>query len=94
MANSAQISTVVPVYNDPKGIRQTLDSITKQPGDKYDIYVSDNGSTDYTRDVIREYTRRLEERISPRRGRHPGFVCGPKQGDSTRKWRRNCLSRR
>ena len=58
MANSAQISTVVPVYNDPKGIRQTLDSITKQPGDKYDIYVRDNGSTDYTRDVIREYTRR------------------------------------
>lgn len=51
------ISVVVPVYNDPEGVRTTLDSIVKQSSDikGYEVLVVDNGSTDATPDVVREF---------------------------------------
>lgn len=51
------VSVVVPVYNDPEGIRSTLDSLVGQsaPADRYEVVVVDNGSTDETRAVVREY---------------------------------------
>jgi GT2 family glycosyltransferase len=51
------VSVVVPVYNDPEGIRATLDSLVEQsaPTDRHEIIVVDNGSTDDTRAVVREY---------------------------------------
>jgi len=58
MGDDLNTSIIVPVYNDPEGVRQTLNSATIRTIKKYGIYVSDNGSTDDTRDVIREYTRR------------------------------------
>lgn len=54
------VSVVVPVYNDPEGIRATLDSLVQQsaPTERHEIIVVDNGSTDNTRTVVREYCRR------------------------------------
>lgn len=54
------VSVVVPVYNDPEGIRATLDSLAEQsaPTERHEIIVVDNGSTDETRTVVREYCRR------------------------------------
>ncbi len=50
------VSIVVPVYNDPQGIRITLDSLLEQRTDrKYLVRVVDNGSTDRTPDVVRSY---------------------------------------
>lgn len=53
------VSVVVPVYNDPEGIRATLDTLVAQsaPTDRYEIIVVDNGSTDDTRAVVREFDR-------------------------------------
>lgn len=52
------VSVVVPVYNDPDGIRDTLSALTEQtyPADRLEILAVDNGSTDRTRDVIREFS--------------------------------------
>ena len=50
------VSIVVPVYNDPDGVSQTLDSLAKQGTLSAELLVVDNGSTDETRDVIRSYT--------------------------------------
>ncbi|WP_440769559.1 glycosyltransferase [Natronorubrum sp. DTA28] len=52
-----QVSVVVPVYNDPAGLRDTLDSLTTQtyPTDAYEVLVVDNGSTDETPAVAREF---------------------------------------
>lgn len=52
------ISVIIPVFNDPDGIRDTLDSLVDQDynADRYEIIVADNGSKDNTRDVITEYT--------------------------------------
>ncbi len=51
------VSVIVPVYNDPDGIRQCLTALSNQtyPDDRYEILAVDNGSTDTTRDVIRGF---------------------------------------
>lgn len=48
------VSVIVPVYNDPKGIRTTLRSLTRLtfPNDRYEVLVVDNGSTDETPSVV------------------------------------------
>lgn len=53
-----EVSVVIPVYNDPNGIRITLDSLITQsyPVEKYEILVVDNGSTDTTQKIIQEFT--------------------------------------
>ncbi|MES3518010.1 MAG: glycosyltransferase [Natronomonas sp.] len=48
-------SIIVPVYNDPDGIRDTLDSILDHTDDRPEIIVVDNGSTDHTPAVVRSY---------------------------------------
>jgi len=56
------VSVIVPVYNDPAGIRDTLTALTKQtyPTERVNILPIDNGSTDETRDVIRQFEREHE----------------------------------
>ncbi|QGN06518.1 glycosyltransferase [Halorhabdus sp. CBA1104] len=49
-------STIVPVYNDPNGVSQTIDSLAEQRPPLLKLLVVDNGSTDNTRDVIQSYT--------------------------------------
>ncbi|MDL0135091.1 glycosyltransferase [Halobacterium salinarum] len=54
--SSLPTSYLIPVYNDPVGIHETLHSITQHNLSKYNVFAVDNGSTDDTRDVIRNYT--------------------------------------
>ena len=51
------VSVIVPVYNDPTGLEQTLDALTAQtyPTDAHEILVVDNDSTDETPSVARSY---------------------------------------
>jgi glycosyltransferase AglI len=51
------LSVIIPVYNDPKGIRMTLESVVEQtyPAGSYEVLAVDNGSTDGTREVIRAF---------------------------------------
>lgn len=60
-----RISVIVPVYNDPPGISCTLDSILGQglAPEGYEVLVVDNGSTDTTPAVIRDFAARHPERI-------------------------------
>ncbi|WP_121741000.1 glycosyltransferase [Natronorubrum halophilum] len=54
--SSAEISLIVPVYNDPDGVATTIASLRSQslPGDEYELLVVDNGSSDRTQTVVEE----------------------------------------
>lgn len=53
-----QISVIIPVYNDPKGILVTLKSLVKQDfEDPYEIITVDNNSTDETYLNIEEFIK-------------------------------------
>ncbi|KAB1188437.1 MULTISPECIES: glycosyltransferase family 2 protein [Haloferax] len=56
-SDSPRVSVIVPVYNDPDGISDTLSALTKQtyPKAQLEILAVDNGSTDETREVIRRF---------------------------------------
>jgi glycosyltransferase involved in cell wall biosynthesis len=56
------VSVIVPVYNDPRGIELTLESVTGQTysADDYEILVVDNDSSDDTRGIVRRYADRYE----------------------------------
>lgn len=66
------LSVVVPVYNDPAGVRETLRSLTEQrcSTDRYEVLVVDNNSTDSTTDVIAEFE-----------DRYPNVVVGLSETD-------------
>ena len=51
------VSVIVPVYNDPNGIRECLKALGSQtyPKDLFEVLVVDNGSTDHTRDIIKQF---------------------------------------
>jgi glycosyltransferase involved in cell wall biosynthesis len=59
------ISVIIPVYNDPDGIFDTLGALAAQTyaRDAYEIIVVDNGSQDHTRDVVRTFE-----------AQHPGLI--------------------
>ncbi|RJS97464.1 glycosyltransferase family 2 protein [Halococcus sp. IIIV-5B] len=65
-ADSPRLSVIVPVYNDPDGIRTTLESLVAQtyPTACYEVVVVDNGSDDTTPDVVREYCERYPELVT------------------------------
>ncbi|HEX6828170.1 MAG TPA: glycosyltransferase family 2 protein, partial [Burkholderiales bacterium] len=59
------ISVVVPVYNHSRYVRQCLDSVFDQTHRPLQLIVIDDGSTDGTPEIVREYLQR--------RGEVPGF---------------------
>lgn len=71
------VSIIVPVWNSPALIRTCLKALREQtyPGDRVEILVVDNGSTDGTRDAVREFPEvtLLEE---PK----PGSYCARNRG--------------
>ena len=54
---------IVPVYNDPAGIKATLQSLMGLESTGYQVLVVDNNSTDETTDIIRTYVKK-EDNIS------------------------------
>jgi glycosyltransferase involved in cell wall biosynthesis len=57
------ISIGMPVYNGEKNIRNALDSLLAQTFSEFELIISDNGSSDGTEDICREYKLR-DSRIS------------------------------
>ncbi|MDR5657391.1 glycosyltransferase [Halodesulfurarchaeum sp. HSR-GB] len=60
------LSVVIPVYNDPEGIRDTLQSLVNQDAsaDQFEILVVDNDSTDGTPAVIEEFESQYPDLVT------------------------------
>ena len=82
------VSVIVPVFNNPAGIRSGLEALVNQtyPRDKYEIIVADNGSTDETRQVVAGFQTEgppavkllVEEKT---RGSYAARNCGIRKAD-------------
>ncbi|WP_162789585.1 glycosyltransferase family A protein [Altererythrobacter sp. ZODW24] len=57
MAERPAISVIIPVWNGERYLRSTMDALAAQtaPGDRYEIIVVDNGSTDSSVTILRDY---------------------------------------
>lgn len=56
----AKVSVIVPVYNVEKYIRKCLDSLVNQTLKEIDIILVDDGSTDSSASIIKEYEDKYE----------------------------------
>lgn len=58
-----KVSVVVPVYNTEKYLRKCLDSLVNQTLEELEIIVVDDGSTDGSVDILKEYQTRYSDRF-------------------------------
>ena len=56
MLNEYKVSIVIPCYNSEKYIRRTMDSVCNQTFKQYEIIAVDDGSTDSTLKILKEYS--------------------------------------
>ncbi len=58
-----KVSVIIPVYNTKDYLRKCLDSLLAQTIDEIEILAVDDGSTDGTTDLLKEYADKHPERI-------------------------------
>jgi rSAM/selenodomain-associated transferase 2 len=75
------ISIIIPAYNEEIALPGTLDTLLAQPGD-YEVFVVDGGSTDRTREVVREFqVRRSTFGVDPMNSEPPTSNLEPRTHD-------------
>lgn len=55
-----RVSVIVPVYNVEKYLKKCLDSLVKQTLDNIEIIIVDDGSTDSSSQIAKEYEEKYE----------------------------------
>lgn len=81
------VSIGVPLYNEAKHLREALESLLGQSYTHTEMLISDNGSTDETEAICREYMAK-DPHISYLRhpaniGQHENFNCLPRRSGGT-----------
>ena len=59
MISDNNIAVLICTFNGSKFLRKQLDSIISQTYTSWEIFASDDGSTDDTLDILKEYQARL-----------------------------------
>lgn len=71
----SSVSVIVPVYNCAPYLRQCLDSVIAQTESSWEIICVDDGSTDDSVSVLREYERRLDGKLRVIEQENAGCAC-------------------
>jgi len=73
--NNKKIAILVCTYNGARFLKEQLDSFIEQSHQNWAIYVSDDGSSDETLDILKDYQLRLgSERLVILQGPRKGFA--------------------
>ena len=62
------VSVIIPAYNASRYLRETLDSVLAQTFRDYEVIVVDDGSTDETPSILKEYDGRIRILRQPNQG--------------------------
>lgn len=77
VANQPRVSTIIPCYNCEKWVRRAVQSCLDQTYPNIEIIVVDDGSTDRSLEVLRQFLPRIRVETGPNRGgnsaRNRGF---------------------
>ena len=57
------ISVIIPVYNGEKYIKETIESLLKQTVTNFEVIIVNDGSTDNTYNICKEYTKGIYEKL-------------------------------
>ena len=58
MSENPAVSVVMPIYNAEKYLRQAMDSVLAQTLDSLQVVCVNDGSTDHSLDMLKEYAER------------------------------------
>ncbi|MDG6219721.1 MAG: glycosyltransferase family A protein, partial [Candidatus Thermoplasmatota archaeon] len=63
--NKIDVSIVVPTFNRPKSLKNTLESLCNQtyPKDKYEIIICDDSTKDETFNLVNQFIKKKENNI-------------------------------
>ncbi|MBU0907803.1 MAG: glycosyltransferase, partial [Nanoarchaeota archaeon] len=56
--NSQKLSVVIPAYNEERVIANSINSLLRQSYKNFEIIIVDDGSTDKTREIVREISKK------------------------------------
>ncbi len=74
------VSVIIPTYNRAELLPRALDSVVGQTYTDWEIVLIDDGSTDETSDVVRDYADRLGERLVAVRQSNKGSSASRNRG--------------
>lgn len=57
-----KITIIMPTYNDSESIEETLNSIISQTYNNWELLISDDGSTDNTKEIIDKFKEKYKEK--------------------------------
>ena len=67
-----KISVVIPVYNTQQYLKECIDSILAQNYDNWEAFLVDDGSSDQSFEVCKEYKKQYPDKIFIKRIKHKG----------------------
>lgn len=76
LVTSRRVSVVVPVYNDARAVRETVEHLLRQSLPAHEIVVVDDGSTDETPEVLKRFGDRIILLSKPNGGPASARNCG------------------
>lgn len=74
------VSVVVPVYNERSLVTKLLQALNKQACDNFEVIIVDNGSTDKTTDVIKDFKKGANYPLYVTKEPNPGVAHARKRG--------------